>query len=55
MGSALLRLNDHNLSNLAPHPWFSRYHYSHPTLLERLGALGLAQAPGRGAGAAARC
>ena len=54
MGSALLRLNDHNLSNLAPHPWFSRYHYSHPTLLERLGALGLAQAPGRGPGAAAR-
>ncbi|HKI96831.1 MAG TPA: M48 family metallopeptidase [bacterium] len=39
MASALLRLNEHNLSNLAPHPWYSRFHYSHPTLLERLAAL----------------
>lgn len=37
--SALIRLNDQNLSNLAPHPWYSRYHYSHPTLIERLAAL----------------
>jgi STE24 endopeptidase len=37
--SALVRLNGDNLANLAPHPWYSRYHYSHPTLLERLAAL----------------
>jgi STE24 endopeptidase len=46
LASALVRLNEDNLSNLAPHPWYSRYHYSHPTLLERLAALG------QGAGAA---
>jgi STE24 endopeptidase len=39
LAGALVRLNDQNLSNLAPHPWYSRYHYSHPTLLERLAAL----------------
>ena len=39
LAAALVRLNDQNLGNLAPHPWFSRYHYSHPTLLERLAAL----------------
>lgn len=37
--SALLRLNRDNLANLHPHPWYSRFHYSHPTLLERLAAL----------------
>ncbi len=37
--SALVRLNGENLSNLNPHPWYSRWHYSHPTLLERLAAL----------------
>lgn len=37
--AALVRLSDENLSNLHPHPWYSRYHYSHPTLLERLAAI----------------
>jgi STE24 endopeptidase len=37
--SALVRLNRENLSNLHPHPWFSAWHYSHPTLLERLDAI----------------
>ena len=37
--SALLRLSDENLTNLHPHPWYSRYHYSHPTLLERMEAI----------------
>ena len=36
---ALLRLSAKNLSNLTPHPWFSFYHYSHPTLAERMSAL----------------
>jgi STE24 endopeptidase len=37
--SALVRLNGENLANLCPHPWYSRWHYSHPTLLERLAAI----------------
>ena len=37
--SALVKLNGENLSNLPPPPWYSRWHYSHPTLLERLGAI----------------
>ena len=37
--SALLSLSEHNLSNFYPHPWFSAYHYSHPTLTERMRAL----------------
>jgi STE24 endopeptidase len=49
LASALVRLNEHNLSNLAPHPWYSRFHYSHPTLTERLAAL---ERPASGAGAA---
>lgn len=39
MASALLKLHKENLSNLTPHPAFSAWHYSHPTLLERLAAL----------------
>lgn len=33
--SALRGLSEKNLSNLTPHPWYSRFYYSHPTLLER--------------------
>ena len=36
---ALRKLNEKNLSNLTPHPVFSAFHYSHPTLLERESAL----------------
>ena len=36
---ALLVLSRDNLSNLSPHPWYSFYHYSHPTLVERLEAM----------------
>ncbi len=36
---ALVRLNRENLANLHPHPWYSAWHYSHPTLVERLGAI----------------
>jgi STE24 endopeptidase len=36
---ALRRLTQKNLSNLTPHPWFSGFYYSHPTLVEREQAL----------------
>jgi len=39
MKSALLRLTRENLSNLPPHPLYSFFHYSHPTLTERIAAL----------------
>jgi STE24 endopeptidase len=38
--SALRKLNRKNLSNLTPHPLYSGFYYSHPTLLERERALG---------------
>ncbi len=37
--SALRKLAEKNLSNLTPHPWYSGFHYSHPTLVERERAL----------------
>ena len=36
---ALRKLNEKNLSNLTPHPLYSGFYYSHPTLTEREGAL----------------
>ncbi|MGZ5546143.1 MAG: M48 family metalloprotease, partial [Limisphaerales bacterium] len=36
---ALRKLNEKNLSNLTPHPYYSGFYYSHPTLLERERAL----------------
>jgi STE24 endopeptidase len=39
---ALRKLNEKNLSNLAPHPLYSGFYYSHPTLLERECALRIA-------------
>ncbi|MBN1413190.1 MAG: M48 family metallopeptidase [Spirochaetales bacterium] len=36
---ALLSLSRENLTNFTPHPWFSFYHYSHPTLAERISAI----------------
>jgi STE24 endopeptidase len=39
MQSALIKLSRKNLSNLTPHPWYSAFHYSHPTLGERLRAI----------------
>ncbi|TMA11763.1 MAG: M48 family metallopeptidase [Deltaproteobacteria bacterium] len=35
MEEALINLTVRNLSNLTPHPWYSAYHYSHPTTVER--------------------
>jgi len=39
MEEALLNLTVKNLSNLTPHPWYSGYHYSHPTTAERIRAI----------------
>ena len=36
---ALRKLNEKNLSNLTPHPFYSGFYHSHPTLLERERAL----------------
>lgn len=36
---ALLSLSRDNLSNLTPHPLYSFYYYSHPTLMERIEAI----------------
>ena len=37
--AALRKLNEKNLSNLTPHPLYSCFYYSHPTLMEREKAL----------------
>jgi STE24 endopeptidase len=37
--SSLVKLTKENLGNLTPHPWYSAYHYSHPTTLERVFAI----------------
>lgn len=39
MKTALVKLTKENLGNLTPHPWYSAYHYSHPTTLERVDAI----------------
>jgi len=39
MEEALINLTVKNLSNLTPHPWYSAYHYSHPTPVERINAM----------------
>lgn len=39
MVGALRKLAQKNLSNLTPHPWYSGFYYSHPTLVEREAAL----------------
>jgi len=44
---ALRKLNQKNLSNLTPHPFYSGFYYSHPTLLEREQALGGTSVTGR--------
>jgi STE24 endopeptidase len=39
MEDALVELTVKNLSNLTPHPWYSAYHYSHPSTAERIHAI----------------
>ncbi|HIA37462.1 MAG TPA: M48 family peptidase [Flavobacteriales bacterium] len=42
LASALKKLSVDNLSNLTPHPFYVFLNYSHPTLLQRLNALKIA-------------
>jgi STE24 endopeptidase len=37
--SALKKLSSNDLSNLTPHPAFAFFHYSHPTLIQRIRAI----------------
>lgn len=46
MIGALRGLSEKNLSNLTPHPLYSAFYYSHPTLLERESALRAGKIPG---------
>ncbi|MFQ5850806.1 MAG: M48 family metallopeptidase [Candidatus Binatia bacterium] len=39
MEEALTQLTLKNLSSLTPHPWYSAYHYSHPSPAERIHAI----------------
>jgi STE24 endopeptidase len=39
MEEALITLTLKNWANLTPHPWYSAYHYSHPSPVERIEAL----------------
>lgn len=39
LSAALRKLHRENLSNLTPHPLYSGFYYSHPTLIEREAAL----------------
>ena len=37
--TALKKMARDNMSNLRPHPWYIKFHYSHPPLLERIRSL----------------
>lgn len=36
MASALVKLSRENLANLHPHPFYAKFHYSHPPVVERI-------------------
>lgn len=40
LSEALVKLQSKNLSTMDPDSWYSAYHHSHPTLTERLAAIG---------------
>jgi STE24 endopeptidase len=39
MIGALRKLTEKNLGNLTPHPFYSRFYYSHPTFPERVASI----------------
>jgi STE24 endopeptidase len=44
---ALKKISGQSLANLTPHPWYVLFHYSHPPLGKRIGALAAAGKDGR--------
>jgi STE24 endopeptidase len=46
MIQGLVKLTKDNLSNLTPHPLYSFFYYSHPTVMERIAALESARSKG---------
>lgn len=44
LGKGLVKLQLENLGNMNPDKWYSTYHFSHPPLVERLGAINAALA-----------
>ena len=45
LGRGLVKISAENLGNMVPDPWYSMYHFSHPSLVERLRELKLKQSP----------
>ena len=45
LGRGLVKISTENLGNMVPDPWYSMYHFSHPSLVERLRELKLKQGP----------
>ena len=45
LGRGLVKISTENLGNMVPDPWYSMYHFSHPSLVERLRELKLKQEP----------
>ncbi|KAJ1979445.1 zinc metalloprotease [Dimargaris xerosporica] len=41
--TALIKMEQKGLSTMVPDPWYSAYHHSHPSLVERLAAIEAAQ------------
>jgi STE24 endopeptidase len=39
LATALIKMSKENLANLHPHPLYSRFYYSHPPVVERVGVL----------------
>jgi STE24 endopeptidase len=46
LAASLIKLSKDNLSNLHPHPFYAKFYYSHPPVVERVGKL-RAEAKGR--------
>ena len=45
LGRGLVKISTENLGNMVPDSWYSMYHFSHPSLVERLRELKLKQGP----------
>jgi Zn-dependent protease with chaperone function len=52
LGRGLVKISTENLGNMVPDPWYSMYHFSHPSLVERLRELKFKQEPAAAGSAA---